>query len=143
MFPLKRIFRQTLMTLICTLVASAQVTSRPGLGRQRLSAAYDALPLLFEPNLGQSDPQVKFLSHRNGFTVFLTPGGMVLSTAEHASARLTFLGANPAPRIEGQDKLLSTSNYFLGKDSARWRGRVPNYASVRYENIYPGVDLVY
>jgi hypothetical protein len=32
-------------------------------------------------------------------------------------------------------------NYFLGRDPARWRAGVCGYLSVRYEDLYPGVDL--
>ena len=35
------------------------------------------------------------------------------------------------------------SNYFIGKDPARWRTGIPNFARVRYEGAYPGIDLVY
>ncbi len=35
------------------------------------------------------------------------------------------------------------SNYFLGNDSAKWRHGVPQFARVRYENIYPGINLVF
>ena len=31
----------------------------------------------FEPNLGQSDPRVKFLSRGQGYTLFITPGEKV------------------------------------------------------------------
>jgi hypothetical protein len=31
-------------------------------------------PLHFEPNQGQTDSRVKFLSRGNGYTLFLTPG---------------------------------------------------------------------
>src|ERR1700741_796003 len=37
------------------------------------------LPLWFEPNLGQTDPQVKFTAHGNGYTLFLTPTNAVVS----------------------------------------------------------------
>jgi hypothetical protein len=35
------------------------------------------------------------------------------------------------------------SNYFIGNDPKKWRTHVPTYGRVRYENVYPGVDLVY
>ena len=37
------------------------------------------LPLSFEPNVGQSDPHVKFLSRGQGYTLFLTAGDAVLA----------------------------------------------------------------
>ena len=35
------------------------------------------------------------------------------------------------------------SNYFISNDPRHWRTNVPNYAKVKYANVYPGVDLVY
>jgi uncharacterized protein (TIGR03437 family) len=143
MARLNRISRPLLIMLAWTIVGFAQLASRPVPARQRLGSTYDHLPLVFEPNLGQTDPQVKFVARRDGYSVLLTRTGLVLSTAGHAPVRLKLLGANPAPRIKGHDKLSSTSNYFFGKDSASWRGGVPNYAGVLYEKIYPGVDLLF
>jgi hypothetical protein len=36
-------------------------------------------PLMFEANQGQSDSQVEFLSHGNGYSVFHTAAGMILA----------------------------------------------------------------
>jgi hypothetical protein len=44
-----------------------------------LKAAYGKLPLSFEANEGQSNPQVKFLSHGNGYSLFLTSNEAVIS----------------------------------------------------------------
>ncbi|MEW6747294.1 MAG: hypothetical protein AB1486_31575 [Planctomycetota bacterium] len=33
-------------------------------------------------------------------------------------------------------------NYFLGSDPSWWRTNVPAYASIRYRELYPGVDMV-
>src|SRR5712691_12619822 len=41
--------------------------------------AYGKLPLSFEANMGQSDAQVKFLGHGQGYMLFLTSSGAVLS----------------------------------------------------------------
>jgi uncharacterized protein (TIGR03437 family) len=34
-------------------------------------------------------------------------------------------------------------NYFLGNDPQTWRAGVPTYAQVKYEGIYPGIDLLW
>ena len=52
-------------------------------------------------------------------------------------------GANPAPKISGVDELPGKSNYFVGNDPRKWRTNVPTYAQVKYQRVYPGVDLVY
>jgi beta-propeller repeat-containing protein len=57
--------------------------------------------------------------------------------------RLKFVGANPKPKVIGLDPLPGKSNYFIGNDPKKWRTDVPNYAKVRYKDMYPGIDLVY
>jgi len=47
--------------------------------RSRIHASYAALPLAFEQNQGQTDPQVKFLARGNGYTLFLTANDAVFS----------------------------------------------------------------
>jgi hypothetical protein len=51
--------------------------------------------------------------------------------------------ANPAAKVTGADELLGKSNYFIGNDPKKWRTNLTNYAKVKYEGIYSGVDLVY
>src|SRR5713101_4470945 len=108
----------------------------------------ETFPLIFELNAGQTSPAVKFLSRGAGYTLFLTPAEMVLgfaATSRHdaATLRMKLAGANPQPRIIGLEELPGKVNYFLGSDPAQWRTNVPTYAKVRYESIYPGVDLIY
>ncbi len=57
--------------------------------------------------------------------------------------RMRLVGANPAPQITGREVLPGKVNYLLGKDPSKWRTGVPTYAKVKYEAVYPGVDLVY
>lgn len=45
----------------------------------RISEAYGKLPLSFEANEGQTDPQVKFLARGSGYSLFLTPTEAVLT----------------------------------------------------------------
>ncbi len=57
--------------------------------------------------------------------------------------RMRLLGANASAAVIGADELPGKSNYFIGNDPKKWRTNVPNYAKVKYQNVYPGVDLVY
>jgi hypothetical protein len=122
-------------------------------------------PLYFEVNAGQFDRQVRFLSRGRDRTLFLTATGAVLvlpggrpgshdlsnrtaflkqgESQADSVARLNLVGANPAPQILGVDELPGRSNYFLGKDPGKWRTDIPLYARVHYEEVYPGVDLIY
>src|SRR5207244_9108847 len=49
-----------------------------GADKLKVADAYGKLPLSFEANQGQSDAQVKFLSHGSGYTLFLTSSEAVL-----------------------------------------------------------------
>jgi hypothetical protein len=111
---------------------------------------YSALPLSFEVNQGQVDGQVKYLARGRAYTLFLTSRGAVLSlrserAGQPATAwlRLSLRGAAAAPVIAGEEKLPGQSHYYLGNDPAQWRTHIPTYARVRYQQVYPGVDLVY
>src|SRR5205807_5659198 len=64
------------------------------------------------------------------------------SKSKSAMLRMKFVGANPAPQVSGIDQLPGKSNYFIGNDPAKWRTNVANYAKVKYQEMYPGVDLV-
>ena len=57
--------------------------------------------------------------------------------------RMKLVGGNAKERVVGLEELPGRSNYFIGNDPKKWRTNVPSYAQVKYEDIYPGVDLVY
>lgn len=109
-----------------------------------MAERYGNLPLAFEPNQGQSDSRVKFLSRGSGYTVFLTETGTVLTLdgAEGSAIRASLIGAAPA-RIDGADPLSGHSNYIVGNDPRRWQIGVPHFGKVRYNGIYSGIDLLF
>lgn len=100
----------------------------------RVVETYGKLPLIFEANQGQTDPKVKFLARGNGYGLFLTSTEAVLSIGKPEAApqalHLSWVGANPAPRILGREKRAGRRNF-------------PTYARVSYESVYPGIDLVF
>jgi beta-propeller repeat-containing protein len=62
---------------------------------------------------------------------------------ESRELRMMLIGADPSARMAGLDEMRGKSNYFIGKDSTRWRPDVPTYARVRSDQVYPGIDLIY
>ena len=60
-----------------------------------------------------------------------------------SALRMKLLGADPAARAVGLDRLPGKSNYFIGSDPAKWRTNIPTYAKVKCRQVYPGIDLVY
>jgi hypothetical protein len=56
---------------------------------------------------------------------------------------MQLVGADPQAKVSGLEQLPGKSNYIIGDDHKKWRTNVPNYAKVKYQDVYPGVDLVY
>ncbi|RKT44452.1 SBBP repeat-containing protein [Thiocapsa rosea] len=192
----------------------------------RIKQDFGRLPMHFEPNVGQSAEEVRYLARGAGYSLFLTDTEAVLvlqpgratALADHAGdqppdvkasypssgtgaeppvehphpdsnrppwphrgfepgravgasgagrlhpehanrtdaqgqgdppgvtpVRMRLEGAtrNPAPRITGLERRPGISNYYLGKDPAKWHSGVPHYAKVQYDQVYPGIDLVF
>src|SRR5215218_404032 len=106
--------------------------------------AFGRLPLSFELNQGQTDSRVKFLARGQGYGIFLTDNGATFSfTGSSTPLHMRFQDAATSRGITGVDQLPGKVNYLVGNNSTEWRTNIPTYARVRYEQIYPGVDLVY
>ena len=60
-----------------------------------------------------------------------------------ATLGLQIAGANPKSVGRGLDRLPGRSNYYIGNDPEKWRRDVPHFARVRFDDVYPGVDVVY
>jgi hypothetical protein len=98
----------------------------------------------FEPNLGQTDPRVRFLARGGGYVLFLTPTeAMIAPGGARQALRMKLVDADPSAPIAGSGLLPGTSHYFVGNEPAAWVCNVPSYERVAYHGVYPGVDLLY
>ncbi len=134
--------------------------------QSRLINTYGNLPLIFEPNVGQTDPQAKFICRGAGYSLFLKHSEMVLvlrhrkaeskkdkkdmmkkfqkpEPGEAEVLRVKLVGGNESGQTELLDQLEGRSNYFIGNDPSKWHTDIPNYAKVKLHEVYPGIDLVY
>ena len=139
----------------------------------RVRASLEALPLAFEANQGQTDPQVQYMARGNGYTVYLTPNetvfalqsmGQALTTpaarkgglggshqstqpatlANRAAAiRMHLVGGNSQAQISAGNRLPGRANYFIGADPSQWHSDVAQYARISYRDAYPGVDMAF
>lgn len=132
-----------LVAVILAVAIPASATQAHG----QLPEAFGKLPLTFEANTGQVDPAVRFVSRAQRSTLFLTPSEAVLSLRgaeeERAVVRWRMAGGNRNPRVVGESALPTKTNYFRGNDARQWRTDVPNFAQVRYQSVYPGIDVLY
>jgi hypothetical protein len=110
------------------------------------AASLDArLPLLFEQNVGQTNSQVRYLARCGRYQIYLTQNAAVLKVAgkkSDAVLRSTLRNANENAPITGVDEQAGKTNYLLGSRS-NWKSGVANFAAVKYEGVYPGIDLKY
>jgi len=113
---------------------------------QNVRATLAKLPLAFEPNVGQTDGQVKYVARGNGYTVFLTEQEAVLSLKKHGTTDESVVGLkfsnNASPKTEAMEREPGISNYYNSRTGSRHE-KVPNYGAVRYSNVDPGVDIVF
>ena len=133
--------------------------------RERVRETYGKIPLRFEANHGQTDREVKFFSRSNNYGLYLTSSeavmvlrnegrekneaiagrtkeSRVVSSADDV-LRMRLVGANRRPKVTGLEELAGKSNYFIGKNPKLWKTNVSQFAKVKYEGVYPGIDVVY
>jgi hypothetical protein len=122
---------------------SRDLPSGLGAATDSLRQAYGQLPLSFEANQGQTDPQVNFVSRGNGYGLFLSPAEAVLTlskplpkdgaalTVPRLSAadvlRMRLIGGNEAAQPAGLEQQETRSNYLIGNDPSKWRTNVANF----------------
>jgi hypothetical protein len=162
--------------LLCCLVAAT--VAAPGLAMAQAAALAPApvgaqpdsvvapsqgAPLFIE-NVGQFDPQARFLVRGGGGALWLAQDALWLTLLEPASPperspgaldraafeaeprqgvhlRLSFVGANPEAEIVPLARSETIVSYFIGNDPDAWRPDVPVWHGARYVDLYPGLDL--
>jgi len=152
--------------------APVQVPALSAEQRGRVRESLGTLPLAFEANQGQTDPQVKYMARGNGYTVFLTANDAVFalqSSSQSATARTTgkhgfgeakttpaprakdvaaairmhLVGGNAQPQIAAGSQLPGVTNYYIGSDPSKWQAGVKQFAGVSYRDVYPGVNMAF
>ncbi|HWW61648.1 MAG TPA: hypothetical protein VN181_09790, partial [Thermoanaerobaculia bacterium] len=96
---------------------------------------------VFEPNRGQAGGDVRFLGREKGSVILAGDGGWNVTLRAQATIRFRIADA-PNAKPEAAQPLESHSNYFIGNDASRWLRDVPHYDSIRYRDVYPGIDAV-
>jgi len=131
----------------------------------------DLQTLTFTENQGQWDERVKFRANAGGATMWYTTNGVYYQFTRHMSRfdssldgnsnlpndilgqdsdsyeqltiKASFIGANPSPKIVGENLMGYKCNYFIGNDPDEWHTDVPNYKAVVFEDVYDDIDLKY
>ncbi|MCC2670780.1 MAG: cell surface glycoprotein (s-layer protein) related protein [Armatimonadetes bacterium] len=104
-------------------------------------------PLLFEANQGQTDSRVRFHARGRGGSLFLTGNEAVVAlhgagNQQTGVVRMGLRGAR-AKRVRGLEPAGVPVRYYRGRVATKPQPPVTTYRKVQYDNVYPGVDLVY
>lgn len=123
-------------------------------------------PIVFIENVGQVDEQTQFQVWGTANPMKLTEDGLQITLLEPVKSKqsdslysvenrqklnadhrqgvnlqLSFIGANPHPRLEPFSRLDTSISYFSSKNSSNWHVNVPVWGGVRYIDLYRGINL--
>ena len=102
-----------------------------------------APPISFQPNKGQTDTRVRYLSRSPQGAVFFTDSQIVFSREDARSVSLELIGGNSAAKWEVSGPTGDQTSYKVGRDPSRWAEQVPNYERLVRRNVYPGIDAAW
>jgi len=105
--------------------------------------ALAALPLGFEPNVGQAEPGVDYVARGPGYRLALSATTADLTLPGAAPVHMGLVGADPSARATPAGPLPGHANYLTGDDPSQWRTGVPTFGQVAYDGVWPGVDVVF
>lgn len=114
-------------------------------------ALYTRLALSFEV-VGTNHPGAPaYLSRNPQFDILLSPSTMLFqvkpyraeSTMSSRPIRVRLENARSEGTSEVLDPLPGHTNYLKGPNPSCWRTNVPVYGKVRFDEVYPGIDVVY
>jgi len=102
-----------------------------------------ALSLSFEENRGQAPEEAHFLARGQGYSIALTSEGnhiLLRHGGRGVSIGTRLVDSDPDALVRGEQKQEGRVNYIRRDASLT---NIPTYARVRYQRVYPGIDLVY
>jgi len=156
-----------------TMASSDETFENPTgqLDRQLILQNLNSSPLCFTENKGQWDERALYMSQAGAANLWFTSEGVYYQffrqiasdkseeqagidlpykrgnpqgdSIEQLFFKASFINGNPNPEAKGNGLIEYRCNYFFGNDSAKWYMDVPNYQSIYYEEIYPGINLRY
>ena len=135
-------------TLLLTLTTAA-FAQPPLTGHVEAPPSLNERPLYFEANRGQAHSTVRYVGRGRGLTVLAEREAVAFwltspthPSRESAALRMRFAGATAPVQVQAETALAGRVHYLLGRDRRRWVRDVPTFGSLRYEDLYPGIDLV-
>jgi len=129
--------------LLLASATSAQVDDLAG--PSLLEATFLPLPVCFIENRGLYPDEAAYYVPGASRTVLFTRDGITFrpkGTDRGPEVKLAFVGANPGAAPRGEDRQPAVFSYFQGPEK-EWRTGLRTFAKVVYDELWPGIDLVY
>ncbi len=73
----------------------------------------------------------------------LTDSEALKSPLKQHAFEVKFINPSPGCRISSFSPSPDYSNYFIGKNTNRWKSNIRSYNSITYESVWPGINLKY
>ena len=110
-----------------------------------LKPSFGRVPIHLVENRGVYPESVKFYVQGRDKTLFFQKDRITfqLRGPERGWAvNLVFVDASPDVALRGKDRQTALFSYFRGPEKD-WKTGLPTFSRVVYENLWPGIDLVY
>ena len=133
----------TVSALVIALLAAVwivQGTTRPVDLAPRATDAPLSLPADFVENRGQFAPTALFVARRGELSLAVERGGLRIAGPGGRGLALGFVGASAAT-VTPEARRPGAYNFVFGDDPSRWQSAVPSFGAVRYDGLYPGIDV--
>jgi len=126
-------------------LSSAALVSGQQASQSPLKATFSKLPIYFVENRGVYPDEVSYYVQGADKTLLFTKEGITFRLKDKDKGwvvKLEFVGANPDVTARGEDRQQAVFSYFKGREKD-WKTGLKTYAKVVYEDLWPGIDLVY
>jgi beta-propeller repeat-containing protein len=110
-----------------------------------LKSSFGKLPVYIIENRGVYPDKVKYYIQGADKTLFFTNEGITFRLKGKDKGwvvKLEFVGVNPDAEPQGEDRQQAVLSYFKGPEKD-WKAGLPTFSRVVYEELWPGIDLVY
>ena len=124
---------------------SLEAQSPTGPGLRAAGSMLGRMPIHFVQNQGVYPDHVAYYVRGRDKTLYFTPEGVTVALKDRSQSwavKLAFVGARPDVMPRGAEPRPGVVSYFVGRP-ANWKAGLPTFGQVVYENLWPGIDLVY
>ncbi|HEY7160269.1 MAG TPA: hypothetical protein VH815_03380, partial [Acidobacteriota bacterium] len=100
-------------------------------------------PILFEQNLGQEQPSIKYFARGPAYKTLLSSNHVQFERRDNSKLQISLDGSDPNPVINSAGNAKAVMNYYIGDKPENWKTSVPTYSNAIYKDIYPGIDWLF